>query len=256
MTIASDPPNQPPGWNPIAALRSKIKGQPSPLQAPSIEMSIRQSIDDLAAEMNGIARGDLTIHAEVKDNITGPIACSINYMVHQLRQIIRVVQDATHQVSGSTLQMRETTEKLSRESETQAAQIVDTSSAIDEMVESVREVAENTSQSATVAEEARQVAIKGADVVSETIKGMDRIRSQVQSTSKRIKRLGESSQEIGEIVKLISDVADRTSILALNASIQAAMAGEAGQGFHDWSSPSNRRRRRSSPAWKRRPRRW
>ena len=134
-------------------------------------------------------------------------------------------------LSTSASELQASTDKLSQESEADLAQINDTSSAVDEIVESIRQVAENTSTSAKVAAEARETAIIGSQAVSNTIKGMQRIRNQVQSTSKRIKQLGESTQQIGEIVQLISDVADRTSLLALNASIQAAMAGEAGQGF-------------------------
>ena len=139
--------------------------------------------------------------------------------------------DASLRLSTSANELQTSTEKLSQESAADLAQINDTSSAVDEIVESIRQVAENTSTSAKVAEEARETAIIGSQAVSNTIQGMQRIRNQVQSTSKRIKQLGESTQQIGEIVQLISDVADRTSLLALNASIQAAMAGEAGQGF-------------------------
>jgi twitching motility protein PilJ len=127
-------------------------------------------------------------------------------------------------VSSSANEIQSTTEHLSTGSEAQAAQILDTTAAINEMAVSIQQVSENTVSSAEVAQTARDNAVKGAEAVQSTIKGMDRIRDQVQDTSKRIKRLGESSQQIG-------DIADRTSILALNASIQAAMAGEAGQGF-------------------------
>ena len=134
------------------------------------------------------------------------------------------VQGATVTVSSSANEIQSTTEHLSTGSEAQAAQILDTTAAINEMAVSIQQVSENTVSSAEVAQTARDNAVKGAEAVQSTIKGMDRIRDQVQDTSKRIKRLGESSQQIG-------DIADRTSILALNASIQAAMAGEAGQGF-------------------------
>ena len=154
-----------------------------------------------------------------------------SYAEDQFEQFIKDVQEVSLEVSGFAQRIRSATDSLSAESSAQASQIVDTSLAIDEMVESIGQVAESTAQSSTVAEEAKQTASKGSQAVHNTIKGMARIRNQVQSTSKRIKRLGESSQEIGEIVQLISDVADRTSILALNASVQAAMAGDAGHGF-------------------------
>ena len=145
--------------------------------------------------------------------------------------VLAEVQAFASQVSSRIQEIQPNTEKLSADSDHYVSQFQVTADAVDEIVESIREVAENTSTSAEVAEEARRTATTGSEAVSNTIEGMERIRNQVQSTSKRIKQLGESSQQIGEIVQLISDVADRTSLLALNASIQAAMAGEAGQGF-------------------------
>jgi twitching motility protein PilJ len=134
-------------------------------------------------------------------------------------------------VSTALGELREVTEKLASGSEDQAAQAVDASVAIEEMAASIHYVSENASSSANVAEQARTNAEHGTRAVTRTIEGMKAVRDQVQETAKRIKRLGESSQEIGEIVELIGDIGDRTSILALNASIQAAMAGEAGRGF-------------------------
>ena len=189
------------------------------------------SINILLAEMNRIANGDLTVQTTVSDDATGPIALSINKLVAQLRQIVTNVQGASLQVSQSAKEIHTITEDLSNESAGYATRIDDTTAAVDEMVDSIRQVADNTSTSAAVAEEARQTAARGSQAVSNTINGMDRIRNQVICTSQRIKHLGETSEQIGEIVQLISDVADRTSILALNASIQAAMAGEAGVGF-------------------------
>lgn len=192
---------------------------------------IQTSIEQLIQEVSGIANGDLTSEAPITEDITGTIAGGINNMVNQLRRIVSNVKDATLQVGASANQIRTTTEHLSRGSEAQASQIVDTSAAIGEMSASIQQVAENTVRSSEVALQSKEAASKGAKAVQDMIDNMNRIRSQVQDTSKRIKRLGESSQEIGEIVQLISDIADRTSILALNASIQAAMAGDAGQGF-------------------------
>ncbi len=168
----------------------------------------------------------------------------------QLQLVILEIQNTALEVSRCAKQIQSATENLSSESSTQSSQIVDTSMALDEMVESIHHVADSTSKSASVAEEARQTATNGSQAVLNTIKGMDRIRSQVQSTSKRIKRLGESSQEIGEIVQLISDVADRTSILALNASVQAAMAGDAGHGFQVVAEEVDRLSKRCNDATK------
>jgi methyl-accepting chemotaxis protein len=193
--------------------------------------AIQQDIKLLLEEVSDVAGGDLTVEANVSRPVTGSIGDSINFMIQQLREVVCNVKRATLQVSGSAHRIRTSTEHLSRGSEAQASQIVETSSAIDEMSTSIGHVAENTEQSAGVSRHARESARKGGQAVQDTIEGMNRIRGQVQDCAKRIKRLGESSQEIGEIVQLISDIADRTSILALNASIQAAMAGDAGQGF-------------------------
>ncbi len=200
--------------------------------------SIKTTLDTLAAG-NARARAEVLSDDELgaiaialnrwRDAVANPsISSQPSGRVHgSPRQLI----DAALRLSMSANELQTSTEKLSQDSESDLAQINDTSSAVDEIVESIRQVAENTSTSAKVAAEARETAIIGSQAVSNTMKGMQRIRNQVQSTSKRIKQLGESTQQIGEIVQLISDVADRTSLLALNASIQAAMAGEAGQGF-------------------------
>ncbi len=192
---------------------------------------IQTSIECLIAEMQEIAAGDLTIEAEVNENITGSIAGSVNYMTEQLRSIVQQVQSAAEHVTSSTADICEVSTTMSQDSDFQATRINEASEQILEMTTSFQNVATLSKDSAQVAVEAHQKASKGFKAVSDTVDGMQRIRDQVKATSKRIKRLGESSQEIGEIVQLISDIADRTSILALNASIQAAMAGDAGQGF-------------------------
>ncbi len=192
---------------------------------------IQGAIMKLLDEVSGVADGDLSREAEVTADMTGAIADAFNYMIAQLRNIIKTVQQTTQSVSGSAAEIRSTAEHLSQGSESQARQIGDTSEAVQEMSTSIAQVSENAALSASVSQQALANAQSGAKAVQDTIEGMNRIRDQVQETAKRIKRLGESSQEIGEIVQLIEDIADRTSILALNASIQAAMAGEAGRGF-------------------------
>jgi twitching motility protein PilJ len=192
---------------------------------------MQAAVMKLLDEVGGVADGDLTLQAEVTADVTGAVADSFNFMIVQLRQIVGQVQAASRQVSTALGELREVTEKLATGSEDQAAQAVEASVAIEEMAASIHYVSENASSSANVAEQARTNAEHGTRAVTRTIEGMQAVRDQVQETAKRIKRLGESSQEIGEIVELIGDIGDRTSILALNASIQAAMAGEAGRGF-------------------------
>jgi methyl-accepting chemotaxis protein len=201
------------------------------IQSREQRETIQSSIMNLLDEVSGVAVGDLSKEATVTAEMTGAIADAFNYMIIQLRQVISRVQDTTLQVSSAAGEIQTTAEHLAQGSETQAQQIVDTSAALEEMAVSIQQVSDNATVSNNVAEQALQNAKQGSQAVQETMNAMNRIRDQVQETSKRIKRLGESSQEISEIVRLIDDIADRTSILALNASIQAAMAGEAGRGF-------------------------
>jgi twitching motility protein PilJ len=192
---------------------------------------LQESITKLLEEVSGVAEGDLTREAEVTADVTGAIADSFNYMIEQLREIISTVQGATLQVTSSANQIQETATNLVEGSDAQAQQIVQTTAALDQMAARIQQVSHNAGSSSEVARQALANARHGTEAVHNTIQGMNRIRDQVQETAKRIKRLGESSQEIGQIIQLIDDIADRTSILALNASIQAAMAGESGRGF-------------------------
>jgi twitching motility protein PilJ len=201
------------------------------VQSQDERNEIQKSIMKLLDEIGDVANGDLTVEAEVTTDSTGAIADSFNYMISELRKVINNVNDATLQVSSSASEIQTTTEHLAVGSEEQSIQIIETSSAMEEMAVSIQQVSENAVLSATVADQARANAKQGMEAVQNNITAMSRIRGQVQETSKRIKRLGERSQEIGEIIQLIDDIADRTSMLALNASIQAAMAGDAGRGF-------------------------
>lgn len=212
---------------------------------------MQTSVRRLLEEVSGVADGDLTVEAEVTADMTGAIADSFNYMITQLRDIISDVQAATLEVSSSANEIRASAEDLSEGSEVQAGRLVETSAAVEEMASSIQKVSQSAATSAEVGNQALTSAQQGVLAVQNTIEGMTRIRDQVQETSKRIKRLGEGSQEIGEIVHLISEIADRTSILALNASIQAASAGEAGQGFAVVAEEVERLAEQSTEATKR-----
>jgi methyl-accepting chemotaxis protein len=193
--------------------------------------AMQRSIMKLLEEVSDVAEGDLTAQAEVSADMTGAIADSFNNMIHQLRTIITHVQDATLQVNSSANEIQTTAEHLAQGSIIQAEQITESSAALDEMAVSIQEVSKNATLSANVAEQALANARRGATAVKNTVWAMQRMRDQVQTTTDHLHMLGTRSQEIGDIVRLIADIADRTSVLALNAAIEATLAGEAGQGF-------------------------
>jgi methyl-accepting chemotaxis protein len=192
---------------------------------------MQHQVMDLLSIVSGAAEGDLTVKAEVTADALGSVADAFNLMIAGLTTLVAQASDVAHEIEHSTTDILKASERMRRGAEQQTTQIQSAVGAVGEMSHTIQRMAENAGAATQASLKATQAAVKGGTSVAETIKGMQRIRAAVQTTGKKIKGLGERSLEIGAIIEVINEIATQTNLLALNAAIEAARAGEQGKGF-------------------------